>query len=60
MAKRLYDEAASDFVRATSLNTEHAQAHKLAGDAFSALGKEDTAAIYWEMAEQLRDKKKRR
>ncbi|MBO4642501.1 MAG: AAA family ATPase [Bacteroidaceae bacterium] len=60
MAKGLFEEAANSFVKATSLNTEHAQAHKLAGDAFAALGKEDTAALYWELAEQLRDKKKRR
>ena len=60
MAKGFYEEAANDFVKATSLNTEHGQSHKLAGDAFAAMGKEDTAALYWELAKQLRDKKKRR
>lgn len=59
LAKNLYEEAANDLVRATSLNTEHAQVHKLAGDAFSHLGKANEAAIYWELAEQLRSRKKR-
>ena len=59
LAKGLYEEAVNDLVRAASLNADFAQAHQLAGDAFSHLGKANEAAIYWELAEQIRMKKRK-
>ena len=52
----LPDEAINDLARATSLKSDHAKAHQLLGDAYAMKGDEDTAAMYWELAEQLRKK----
>lgn len=52
-----YVEAAvGDLDRATSIRPEHAKAHELFGDALSQLGKENEAALQWEIAERLRAK----
>lgn len=54
----LYDQALADLSRATSLCDTHANAHKLMGDCFSALGDEDKAELYWEIASQLHKRKR--
>lgn len=55
-----YEGALSDLDRACSLKPEHAKAHELLGDAFSKLDKMDEAALQWEIAERLREKKNNR
>ena len=56
LAMKMFDEAASDFDKATTLKADHKQAHKLFGDALHALGKEDKAEIHWEIARRLQEK----
>ena len=53
----LWDEAINDLQRATSLKPQHPRAYQLLGDAYSRQGDEETAAMYWQLAEQLRKKK---
>ena len=52
-----FEEALGDFDRAISLKPEHAKVHKYFGDVLMKLGKEEEAAIHWELAERLRNKK---
>ena len=54
------DGAISDFDKATSLKPEHAGAHELFGDALLRAGNEETAAIQWRIAEELKKKKKKK
>ena len=58
LATNKYEGAVADFDRATSLKPEHAQAHELFGDALSRIGKAEEAALQWELAERLRNRKK--
>ena len=50
------EDAASDLDKATSIRPDHSKAHELFGDALSQLGKEDEAALQWDIAERLRNK----
>lgn len=59
MALSLFEQALGDFSRATSLCDTHPNAHQLMGDCFSALGDEEKAELYWEIAAQLRQQKGR-
>ncbi|MDR0938318.1 MAG: AAA family ATPase [Mediterranea sp.] len=52
--------ALADLDRATSLKPEHATAHELFGDALMKAGQEDTAALQWRIAEELRKAKKKK
>lgn len=52
------DLACNDLDQATSLRPEHPLSHQLFGDALSQLGKEEEAAIQWEIAEALKNKKR--
>lgn len=56
LALSQYDEAVADLQHAISINNTHPQAHKRLGDAYAHLGDEDRAAIYWQMAEELSEK----
>ena len=60
LALKHTSEALADFDKATSLKPEHPKAHHLFGDTLHAMGKEEEAAIQWEIAEQLREQKRRR
>jgi tetratricopeptide (TPR) repeat protein len=53
-----YDLAVASFDKAISFKPEHPRAHELLGDALSQLGREDEAALQWELAERLRKKRK--
>ncbi len=53
MQKKLWPEAVSDLTRATSLNEKNPKPYKLLGDAYSRMGDEEKAALYWELARQL-------
>lgn len=55
-----FEEAMSDLDRATSLKPNNISAHNLLGDVFSAMGKEDEAAIQWAIAERLKEQKKKK
>ncbi len=55
----LWDEAINDLQRASSLKPEHPRAYELLGDAHSRKGDEETAAMYWQLAEQLKKKKRK-
>ena len=54
------EEALADFNRACSIKPEHAEAHELLGNTFSKLGDVDKAALHWDLAERLRDKKNKK
>lgn len=56
----LLEEAINDLDKATSINQSHATAHRLLGDAFSRIGEEEKAAIYWQLAEELQKIKKKK
>ena len=51
------EEALGDLDRAISLKPDHAKSHEYFGDALMRMGKEEKAAIHWELAERLRNKK---
>ncbi len=53
MQKQLWAEAISDLTRATSLNEKNPRPYKLLGDAYSRMGDEEKAVLYWELAKQL-------
>lgn len=53
MQKNLWAEAVSDLTRATSLNEKNPKPYKLLGDAYSRMGDEEKAVLYWELARQL-------
>lgn len=53
-----YTEAINDLTRATGLNSFHARAHRILGDAYAANGEEEKALICWELASQIRLRKK--
>lgn len=55
----LFSEAINDLSHATRINNTHARAHKLLGDAFSAIGEEEKAVMLWEHARQLTKSKKK-
>ncbi|MGN0232837.1 MAG: tetratricopeptide repeat protein [Bacteroidaceae bacterium] len=50
MQKQLWSEAVNDLQRATSLNDKAPKAYRLLGDAYSRMGNEDLALLYWELA----------
>lgn len=51
------DEGAlTDLDKATTIKPEHANAHKLFGDALFRVGKENEAELQWRIAEELRNK----
>ena len=58
LEKGLFQEAINDLHHATSINGKHARAYRLMGDAYSRMGDEENAAMYWEMAEQVSRKNK--
>lgn len=60
MDMNLFEEAVNDLTIATSLNDSHPKAHHLLGDAFSRIGEEEKAAIYWQLADELAKKTKKR
>ena len=53
MLRQLWAEAISDLTRATSLNEKNPKPYHLLGDAYSRMGEEDKAVLYWELARQL-------
>ena len=53
MHKSLWAEAVNDLTRATSLNAKNPRTYQLLGDAWSRLGDEEKALLYWELAKQL-------
>ena len=57
MSLELWDEAINDLQRASSLKPQHPRTYQLLGDAFSRMGDEDSAAMYWQLAEHWRKKK---
>ncbi len=59
MELNLWSEAINDLQRATSLKPQHPRAYQLLGDAHARLGDEETAAMYWQLAEELKKKGKR-
>lgn len=52
-----YEGALADLDRACGIKPEHPRAHELLGDVFSKMGKMDEAALQWDLAERLREKK---
>lgn len=52
MQKHLWSEAVNDLQRATSLNDKNPKAFRLLGDAYSRMGNEELALMYWEIAKQ--------
>lgn len=52
MQKHLWNEAVNDLQRATSLNDKNPKAFRLLGDAYSRMGNEELALMYWEIAKQ--------
>lgn len=56
MALNEIDGALADFDRAVSIKPDHPKAHELFGDALMRSGKENEAALQWEIAERLREK----
>ncbi len=59
-ALQLFDEAAADLDRATSLRPENISAHQLFGNILSEMGDEESAALQWAIAERLKNKRMRR
>ncbi len=53
MRKQLWQEAVADLTRATSLNDKNPKPYKLLGDAYSRMGDEEKALLYWELARRL-------
>ncbi len=51
--KQLWQEAVADLTRATSLNDKNPKPYKLLGDAYSRMGDEEKALLYWELARRL-------
>jgi len=60
LAQENIDGALGDLDRAISLKPEHPKAHELFGDALMKSGKEEEAALHWEIAERLREKKNKK
>ena len=54
-----YEGAASDFAKAVAQKPQHAAAHERLGDTFMRLGLTDMAAHHWDLAEALRENKRR-
>ena len=52
MQKELWNEAINDLQRATSINAKNPKAYRLLGDAYSRLGDQEKAILYWEIANQ--------
>lgn len=52
-----YAAAINDLDQASRLRKHKARPHELMGDCYSHLGKEEEAALHWEIAEQLKKKK---
>lgn len=52
MQKELWNEAINDLQRATSINEKNPKAYRLLGDAYSRLGDQEKAILYWEIANQ--------
>lgn len=59
-AMKNYEGAVSDFDKAVGIKPEHASAAEYLGDSFSKLGQQEMALKYWEIAEHLRELKKRK
>lgn len=59
-AMKNYQGAMSDFEKAVGIKPKHASAVEYLGDSFSQLGDQETAMKFWEIAEHLREKKKRK
>lgn len=53
MQKQLWAEAINDLTRATSLKEKNPKPYHLLGDAYSRMGDEEKALLYWELARQL-------
>ena len=52
-----YEGASSDFLKAVKLKPQNATLHDRLGDTFSKLGEIETASRFWNMAEEIREKK---
>ncbi len=59
-ALKNYEGAVSDFDKAVGIKPEHASAVEYLGDSFSKLGKQEMALRFWEIAEHLREKKRKK
>ena len=53
MQKQLWAEAINDLTRATSLKEKNPKPYHLLGDAYSRMGDEEKALLYWELARRL-------
>ena len=53
MQKQLWAEAINDLTRATSLKEKNPKPYHLLGDAYSRMGDEEKALLYWELARRF-------
>jgi len=53
-----YELAINDLEHAVSLDPKKARPHELLGDCYSHLGDEESADLHWQIAEQLKKKKR--